>query len=272
MALTLEDVKGLLRVLAQHPEARAELREMIVPPEMDMLRQALAELAEAQRRTEERLGVLAERMDALAERMDALAEAQRRTEERLGVLAERMDALAEAQRQMTAQLREVVHAQAQTEEALKRLIDVTGGMRGEMLELTYQRKAVAYFGPLLRGMRVVPLNEVADQLEDRLSRDLVDEILRLDLLLTGRPRHEGDRPEVWLAVEVSWIIYPSDVERAERRAAILRQAGLLAIPVVAGRAVNEEAEHDAEAHAVLLVLDGRRDNWSNALKTYVDAT
>ncbi len=49
---------------------------------------AIHQLAEAQRRTEERLNQLAERVDQLTVRVDQLAEAQRKTEERLNQLAE----------------------------------------------------------------------------------------------------------------------------------------------------------------------------------------
>jgi predicted transcriptional regulator len=52
------------------------------------------QLAEAQRKTEERLNELTERLNNLTARVDQLAEAQRRTEERLNELAERVNQLA----------------------------------------------------------------------------------------------------------------------------------------------------------------------------------
>ncbi|MCS7248491.1 MAG: hypothetical protein NZ840_09640, partial [Anaerolineales bacterium] len=76
--------------LYQHPEWRAELRRLVLTDEIlelpTLVREIagiVRELAEAQRRTEERLEVL-------ARRVDELAEAQRRTEERLEALARRV--------------------------------------------------------------------------------------------------------------------------------------------------------------------------------------
>ncbi|MCD6513562.1 MAG: hypothetical protein J7L07_01420, partial [Candidatus Odinarchaeota archaeon] len=71
-------------------------------------------LAEAQRRTEERL-------DRLSETVDKLAEAQRRTEERLDRLSETVDKLAEAQRRTEERLNELAEAQRRTEEQINRL-------------------------------------------------------------------------------------------------------------------------------------------------------
>ncbi len=51
---------------------------------------AINELAEAQKKTEERLNKLAQRVDQLTQRVDQLAEAQIRTEEEVRKLAERM--------------------------------------------------------------------------------------------------------------------------------------------------------------------------------------
>jgi len=68
-------------------------------------------LAEAQRKTEERL-------NQLSIRMDQLAEAQRKTEERLNQLSIRMDQLAEAQRKTEEELKLLGEAQRKLEEFL----------------------------------------------------------------------------------------------------------------------------------------------------------
>ncbi len=97
------------------------------------LKAVVGELAEAQRRTEERLDELAQRVDQLAVRMDELAEAQRRTEERLGQLTVRVDQLAEAQRETERRLGELAQrmdqlteAHAETRERLESMSDAVG--------------------------------------------------------------------------------------------------------------------------------------------------
>lgn len=92
--------------------------------------ESINQLAEAQRRTEERLDQLVEaqrrteeRLNQLAIRMDQLAEAQRKTEERLDQLAVRMDQLAEAQRKTEERLDQLAEAQRKTEERLDKLAE-----------------------------------------------------------------------------------------------------------------------------------------------------
>lgn len=51
MAFTVEDVQDLIRLLAERPEWRAQLRPLILGDEFDRLPRIVEELAEAQRRT-----------------------------------------------------------------------------------------------------------------------------------------------------------------------------------------------------------------------------
>ena len=125
---------------------------------------------------------------------------------------------------------------------------------------------MAYFGPLLRRMRVVPLNELEDELEARLSKKEFLDLLQLDLLVSGQPRYRPDAPQLWLAVEVSAVVDRRDVECAGRRAATLRRAGCRAIPAVAGEHAIPGAKEEAFTHKMLLLQDGRAHFWEEALQ------
>ena len=98
------------------------------------LKQIMAELAEAQRRTEERVGSL-----GLA--VERLAEAQRRTEERVGSLELAVERLAEAQRRTTEEIKELVAAQVRTEAGIDRLRKQVGGLSetvgGDIEDIAY---------------------------------------------------------------------------------------------------------------------------------------
>jgi outer membrane murein-binding lipoprotein Lpp len=107
VAFTVEDVQDLIRLLAERPEWRAQLRPLILGDEFDRLPRIVEELAEAQRRTEQRL--------------EELAEAQRRTEQRLEELGRRVDELAEAQRRTEQRVEELAEAQRRTEQRLEEL-------------------------------------------------------------------------------------------------------------------------------------------------------
>jgi len=229
---------------------------------------ALDRLTEAQARTEKRVDELAEAQARTEAALRQLAEAQARTEKRV-------DELAQAQARTERRVDELAQAQARTEQTLQALIAAhqklevrVGRMDGELLEIRYERRATAYFGRVLRRVRVVEVPELLDTLEARLTPEEVDEVLNLDLLVVGRPRRPGAMPEereVWLAVEISATVDTEDVERAVERATMLRKAGYAAIPAVAGREATSIAEEAAQGQGVLLIRDGRMDFWDQAL-------
>ncbi|MGC8779758.1 MAG: hypothetical protein ACP5UQ_02740, partial [Anaerolineae bacterium] len=72
-------------------------------------------------------------------------------------------------------------------------------------------------------------------------------------------------PEVWLAIEVSAVVDRNDVERARRRAVLLRKAGMAAIPVAAGEEITDGARQLARGENVVLLQDGQRLFWDEAL-------
>ena len=98
-------------------------------------------MAEAQKRTEQRV-------DTLAVRMEELAEAQKRTEQRVDTLAVRMEELAEAQKRTEQQLGELAEAQRETSReiaSLSRAHDNTRGQMGGLARtMTYALENEAY--------------------------------------------------------------------------------------------------------------------------------
>jgi len=271
-ARTEERLTRLEATVERLAEAQARTEERLTRLEATVER-----LAEAQARTEERLT----RLEATVER---LAEAQARTEERLTRLEATVERLAEAQARteerltrLEATVEKLAEAQARTEERLQNLITVVGGMqntlaavKGRQLELTYREKAGAYFGPLLRRLRVLSPVEIEEDLETLLSPEEFRDLLAVDLLVSGQPRYRAEAPQVWLAVEVSATVDRRDVERALKRAALLQRAGLRAIPTVAGEEATLGAKEEAEAYKVLMLQDGRTFFWEEALAKVLD--
>jgi len=116
---------------------------------------ALARLAEAQARTDERVGDLAVRVDrvegALArlaeaqarteERVDRLAAAQERTESRLDRVELALARLSEAQAHLETAVADLAKAQARTEKAVERLARQVGGLSetvgGDIEDIAY---------------------------------------------------------------------------------------------------------------------------------------
>jgi len=69
---------------------------------------------------------------------------------------------------------------------------------------------------------------------------------------------------IWVVLEVSATVDRGDVERAQRRAALLRQARYPAVAVAGGREVTAGARQVAGDVGVALLLDGRIDGWQEA--------
>jgi len=251
MAVTVDDWAQLARLLRENSEIRREFASLLVSEELAGVRSALASLAAAQERTEQRL-------EALTGRVEALAEAQIRTEQRLEALTGRVDALTEAQIRTEHTVQTLV-------EEVRGLKDVTGGLRGESLERRYRERAAAYFGKLLRRVRVVSLQDFETEVDAALTAEEVDDLLLLDLLVAGRPRAAPTEAEVWLAVEISGRVDRDDVKRAHRRAGFLRRAGFRTVPAVAGEGLTEGAHEEAERLLVVVLVQGRVENWPQAI-------
>ncbi len=264
MALTVEDLADLNRLLIEHPEWLRELRRIVLTEELLSLPEVVRALAEAQRRTEERL-------EQLAARVDQLAEAQRRTEERLEQLAARLDQLAARVDQLAARVDQLAAQVERLVFSTQKLENEMSRVRGYLIEARYRDNPPAFFGVWLRKPRVVSLSDIWDTLESRLSDEEIRQLLPLDVLIKGRlPRHHQPQSdgEVWLAVEVSSVIDANDVERAVRRAALLRKAGLVTVPVVSGQEMvrDNSISEKVEQEHVAVILDGNYLGWSDALQ------
>jgi len=247
------------------------------------LEEQMAALTEAQRRTDERVGRLEERVGQVEGRMGHVEERVGRLEERMSRVEEELAKLAEAQRRTQEELRALAAAQRLTEEALRalaesqrrlerrvdRLTDTVGSLKGRTLEQMYRDRASAYFGRLLRRLQVVDPYELEETLRVHLSEEEFADLLQLDLLIRGQPRRSPEIGELWLAVEISAVVDPNDVERAHRRATYLRRAGYRVIPMVVGERVMPTAEEKVRQRSVALMQEGSLSLWEEAWRAWV---
>ncbi|MBI4674349.1 MAG: hypothetical protein HY741_22120 [Chloroflexi bacterium] len=266
MQQDLGELKGIVRDLAV-AQARTEARVEELAVAQARTEARVEELAVAQARTEARVEELAVAQARTEARVEELAVAQARTEARLTRLEATVEQLAVAQVRTEAALQALTAQVLKLTTTVERLVIQVDDLRGWQLEQRYRERAASYFGRLLRRVRVVPLTELENALLARLDRDEFLDLLELDLLVNGIPREAADAPDVWLAVEISGVIAQDDLERARRRAAILRRAGYRAIPTVAGKEIPEWLEQEARTrYRVLLLQDGRTAFWPEALQ------
>jgi flagellar motor protein MotB len=283
------DVRALANGLLESQQSALE--------RMDRLEIALLQLAQAQQRTEQQVAQLAQaqqrteqQVEQLAQAQHELAQAQLRTEQRVEQLAQAQHELAQAQlrteqrvEQLAQAQHELAQAQLRTEQGLNRLSSEVGELTravramqpkvaradGWLLEQRYIERAPSYFGRWFRQIEVLWPGRLDRKLEQQLDVALTpeekDEVLRLDAILRGKVPPPASQDEVFVALEASVTIYVDDVERAWKRAALLRRLDIPVVAVVAGEAIERDAETYAQANAVAILQDGKRLGWEQAL-------
>ena len=251
-AATKEDIRLLRESLdsgiSKLDAALAKLAEAQARTEVRVggFEEAMQKLAEAQARTEERVGGLELRMGCLEEVMQKLAEAQARTEVRVGGLEEAMQKLAEAQARTEERL-------VRLEAVIEKLIVRSDRHEGKLLELSFRERLPSYLGLFLRRAKVLQPADLLDELEPRLDRAEVEDFLRADVLARGAV----DGQPTYVVGEVSYTAHASYVERAARRAALVRKADLPAVGLVACETVQPETLAYAREQRVRVWADGR---------------
>jgi hypothetical protein len=192
--------------------------------------------------TKEDFRILRESIDANVSRLDAamsrLAEAQGRTEVRMNELAQAQAGTEQEVRRLT--------------EAMQRFTIRTDSVIGRMFEIQFRDRLSAYLGRFLRRGKVVANDTLLDAIEPRVTADEAEDFLRADVVAKGLV----DGVETYVVVEVSSTGDTEDVVRAEKRAGILRKAGLAAIPLVACDAISPESLAFAHRFGVRVWCNG----------------
>ena len=249
MAFTVEDYRDLVQLLSERPEWRSELRQLLLSDELLTLPEIVRELAKAQQRAEERLA---------------------NAEERLGNVEERLSRIETAIQHLTEQVAGLTREVRELTENQRRMENIVSRLKGDSLELSYRNKIYGYFGHLMRRLKVVDLSTIDEALEATLASGEFRDVFRLDLLATGQLRESPDRPEAWLAIEISSVVDSNDVDRAWRRAGLIRRVEPLVLPIAAGDRVTLGAETAARDQNVVLMTDGQAQFWNAAVSAWIN--
>jgi len=243
-----------------------ELGNTVTKAEFRELNETVGRLADAQERTEKRVAELAEGQASLAAaqvRTEAqvaeLTKAQVRTETQVAELTK-------AQAHTEVRLAELTVAQTQTQTELAELTRVVrtlvvNGERqamrldavlGRTFEIQFRDRLTAYLGRLMRRGKLLRNDEVLDSIEQAVDVREADEVLRADAIASGLI----DGVASHVVVEVSVACGVDDIDRAERRAGILRKAGLPAVPLVACEVISPELVAYARSKQVRIWCNG----------------
>ncbi|GIV20117.1 MAG: hypothetical protein KatS3mg023_1868 [Armatimonadota bacterium] len=225
----------------------------------------VCELAEGQKRTDETVRELVESQKRTDETVRELVQSQRRTDEQIRQLTARVDDLPQRLEQLTARveqlgqrLEELTASVASLARSMERVSQDVAKMEGYYLEQRYYQRAPAYFSKIVRRVRAVSYEDLCRLLDGAmdagtLTEDERDDLIETDVVVYGRKRTDGE--EVYLIVEVSWDIGPSDVSRASQRARTFSKLGWQTLPVVAGEWADD-AKEAARRNGVVIPLDG----------------
>jgi predicted RNase H-like nuclease (RuvC/YqgF family) len=252
-----------LKVLKEDPEFATEVRALLLsedllnlPPKFDRMEKKVDRIEYKVDKLEERQTRSEERQDRLEKKVDKLGE-------EVGVLKKDVDTL----KKDVDTLKKDVDTLKKDVDTLKKDVDTlkkdvatlkkdVAYLKGSDRERWYRDRAHAVFGRIiLKGKSFE--EKAAEILWDaykrgQISKEERDEVLSADLLWSG----ERDGKFVVLVVEVSFTISQDDVERAKKRAEILRKLGILAIPVVGGVELGKEVKLDD----VVCIVDGKFDD------------
>ena len=123
---------------------------------------------------------------------------------------------------------------------------------GWTFEMQFRDRLGSYLGRLMRRARLLRNDEVRDAIEQAVEPEEADEVLRVDAIAAGMI----DGVASHVVVEVSATCGADDIDRAEKRAGILRKAGLAAVPLVACQSISPELRSYACSRQVRVWCNG----------------
>jgi predicted nuclease with TOPRIM domain len=208
MAFGVQDLQDLIRLLEQHPEWKSLLRASLLGDELLQLPAVVRELAEAQKRTEQRVGRLEEAVARLAEAQARLAEAQARTEQAVERLAQQVGRLSDV---VGFTLEELARELAPAYLAERYGIRVSS-LERQFFTLDDEEVEIDFYGEGTRdGERVVVIGEARSRIYGRDVESLARKAKALGPQLTGTP----------VPAMFGFAIHPSAREVASRTGALV---------------------------------------------------
>jgi biotin operon repressor len=250
MAFTVSEFRDLVQLLRDHPDWKAELRREILDEEFLHLPEDVRALAAAIDRLERAIEQNSEQLRIQGEQIRFQSEQIRLQGEAIVAQTEQIRLLVEHARHVDERLDRV-------DGRLNRLEGRMGNAEGDALENRYVIHCRSWFSRWLKRAEIIGLEDLG-VVEDAVASGAVtseqfDDLEYLDLIVRGADKTDPSRQR-YLALEISATINPDDVERAERRAAVLRAAGLDVTAIAGGYRVSGRAQALANERGVIIDL------------------
>ena len=230
------DALEIIRQVEADAGLRAQMRAVLLGDELLQLPELVRRLAEAQARTGEQLrefqAAVERRFTALESRADAVGARFDAVDARLDAVDARFDAV---------------------DGRLGRLGRDVGDLKGRSLEDRLRADPRRYVpGRVARSVRPLAAERL-DELVAGLSPDDADDVNRADAVFAARL---ADGTDVVFVAEAAFTVHADGIERAVRRAGLLRRAGVDARPIVVAQQPPHQAVADkAQDLGVALVAE-----------------
>ncbi len=205
----ISSFEDLMQALRENPEWLRQLRRMILTQELLELPKRFEEFRQ---RVDERFAVLEKTFENFRHRVE-----------------ERFDAI-----------------EKQVQEVGKKLDKDVGVLKGICLEMKVKENVLSFFSEHLLDARVISQEKTAQALALAIEKGIISkeeriDVFRLDLIVEGTLLNTEEPALV--AVEVSYTIRGPDVQRAVRRAKILKKVmDKKVLPAVVGCRIAEGTE------------------------------
>ncbi len=129
-------------------------------------------------------------------------------------------------------------------------------LKGDNFERKVREKAPAYFGRILRRIRLIDHQTLADLLEDAVDEGIITEDEKMELIWADgvlKAKSKDNKEDVWVVFEVSYVVDKKDVDRALNRALILNKVvEKIVIPIVIGKEYTIPVEEIEEKGVIAL--------------------
>ena len=253
MSFTVNDFRDLLHLIEVHPEWRLQLKRALFP-DLDLekslqeMQAAIARLAIGQDALRSDVGGLKQAVTGLKQDVEILKQDVTVLKQDVEILKQDVGILKQDVRELKKDMRD---------------------LKGRSQEDFYRQRIGSIFSQYLRKGADAS-DWIGDLLHDKVSEKVVTaaevkQVMAADLLWLAETR--DTRRKIVLVLEASWLAEESDVDRATKRAEILRRAGIDAFALVGGHEWQESTKAKAWQAKVITTSNGRLDDesWLNVV-------
>ena len=281
---TINTFEDILEAMERNPAFRDAMRRQVLAEGQAELSASVARLTEGQARLTEGQAELSASVARLTEGQARLTEGQAELSASVARLTEGQARLTEGQAELNASVAKLAEGQAELNASVARLMEEQvrltrgqGRMSGELSNLTgsnYERRASRVaLRRVKRHLNIDPAEIIrSDAVQDKpdisnllnravdaaiVSEDEAEDMELADIIIRGQDPNETT---VYAVVETSVTVHGDDIERASRRAAILRRAigGTVHAVVVGEAAASADLEFAELANVTFFQLMERK--------------